>query len=113
MLAKDVSNLKDRWPLMSLRAPRETVDSLRLTLQSLEQNTDETSDPQALAELKRILLRRMADLEAADALAALSTSTQPPESPSDVLPLEAVMNDEPTKDICNGQPPAPEAEEAS
>jgi len=55
----------------------------------------------------------MADLEAADALAALSTSTQPPESPSDVLPLEAVMNDEPTKDICNGQPPAPEAEEAS
>lgn len=53
---------------MSLRAPKDTVESLRLTLQRLEQFTDPAQDLEARTELKRILLLRIADLEALEAL---------------------------------------------
>ena len=49
-------------------SPRETIESLRLTLQRLEQTGARTSDPDGVAALKRILRKRIADLEMLDAL---------------------------------------------
>jgi hypothetical protein len=57
----------------------------------LEQSAEATSDPEVVAELKRILLRRIADLEMIDALGAQSsTSGTPDEQPGDLPPLEIV-----------------------
>ncbi len=53
---------------MNLRPARETLDSLRVTLQKLEQTTDPASDGQDVAELKQILLNRIAELEALQVL---------------------------------------------
>lgn len=69
---------------MTARPARETLDSLRVTLQKLEQTTDPASDGQDAAELKQILLNRIAELEALQALqpeevaAALAPSELPP-----------------------------------
>ena len=76
--------------MTSLRAPRETIDSLRITLQSLEQSAEATSDPEVVAELKRILLRRIADLEMIDALGAQSSTSGTPDEQPDLPPLEIV-----------------------
>ncbi len=70
---------------MSLRAPKDTIESLRLTLQRLEQTADSSHDPEASAELKRILLLRIATLEALEALKAGDPS-QPPAKPSPTVP---------------------------
>ena len=48
---------------VSLRDPKETIKSLRLILERLEQNADPAEDAVAKGELKRILLRRIAELE--------------------------------------------------
>lgn len=53
---------------MSLRAPKDTIQSLRLMLQRLEQTADPDSDREARAELKRLLLSRIANLEALELL---------------------------------------------
>ena len=47
------------------RPTHETLESLRLTLLKIEQNAEPEQDAEALAELKRILLQRIAQLEAA------------------------------------------------
>lgn len=86
--------------MMSLRPSPQTIESLRLTLQNLEQNADPNSDPQELAELKGILLKRIADLEVLDALS--SQSAVPPVSDeqsdarqADLPPLEIIAAQEP------------------
>src|SRR3954469_13588165 len=53
---------------MSRRPSRETIESLRLTLDTLEQSSDTANDAEGAGELKRILLARIADLEMLDAL---------------------------------------------
>jgi len=89
---------------MSINPPRETLESLRITVARLEQSTDSCTDPQEAAELKRILLARIADLEVIAAI-----ETQSPESASttdDSLvksvaalpPLEIVAAEEPAKE---------------
>ena len=55
-------------PPMNPRPTRETLDSLRITLQKLEQTAHPASNGQDIAELKQILLNRMAELEALDVL---------------------------------------------
>ena len=55
---------------VSLRAPKDTVESLRLMLQRFEQSADPTLDPADRAELRRILMLRIANLEALEALKA-------------------------------------------
>jgi hypothetical protein len=52
---------------MGPRPTSEVIENLRITLQKLEQNFDSSEDEPAVAELKRILLIRIADLEAAGA----------------------------------------------
>jgi hypothetical protein len=56
---------------MGLRAARDTAESLRVILELLEQSPDPDGDLPARAELKRILLLRIAELE-------LSMSSSPP-----------------------------------
>ena len=94
---------------MSLRGARETVESLRITLQKLEQSTEGTSDPSELAELKRILLARIADLEAVDALSAQSQGPtadeeQPNPAPADLPPLELIAAEEPAAEPVDTTP---------
>ncbi len=53
---------------MQRRSTRDTLRSLRITLQKLEQNFDANEDASAMVELKRILLNRIAELELLSAL---------------------------------------------
>lgn len=52
-----------------LRPKRETIDSLRATLRRWEDTQGPAQDAGALADLKQILLNRIALLEAEEALA--------------------------------------------
>ena len=52
-----------------LRPVAVTLESLQVTLHKLEQTADPTQDA---ADLKRILLRRIAELEAAQAVETIS-----------------------------------------
>jgi hypothetical protein len=52
-----------------VRPTSTTLEAIRLTVQQIEQETaDENVDPHAVAELKRNLVNRIADLDAAQAL---------------------------------------------
>jgi hypothetical protein len=48
---------------MTLRSVPDTINSLRMTLQQLEQTADTARDSMAFAQLKRIFLKRIAELE--------------------------------------------------
>jgi hypothetical protein len=48
---------------MTLRSIPETIKSLRATLKQLEQTTDTARDSMDFALLKRIFLKRIAELE--------------------------------------------------
>ena len=54
-----------------------TIEALRVTLQKLEQNRDAYSS-EAFAELKRIILNRIAELELTEAIAAQPTAPLEP-----------------------------------
>jgi hypothetical protein len=88
---------------MKGRPAHETLESLRLTLLKVEQSAEPEQDREALAELKRILLQRIAELEAVQALeiqalesAAVQTADKP--NAADLVPPSSVTVDEP-KDI--------------
>ena len=51
---------------MPFRSTRETLESLRLVLRKLQVSRDPAWDTRSLVELKRILRKRIAYLEAAD-----------------------------------------------
>src|SRR3954469_24514678 len=53
---------------MEPRPASELIQSLRLTLQKIEENFASVEDEPNIAELKRILLLRIADIEATEAL---------------------------------------------
>ena len=76
---------------MTPRNTRETLDSLRVTLQKLEQTADSVSDGRDVAELKQILLNRIAELETLNALQP--APTEPVQAPSD-LPHLATETEE-------------------
>jgi hypothetical protein len=80
------------------RPAQGTLESLRLTLLKVEQSAEPEHDAEALAELKRILLHRIAELEAMQAIesAAAPTADQPnPANP--VPPASLTVGD--SKDI--------------
>jgi hypothetical protein len=68
----------------ALRPPSETVESLRTTLQKLEQ--ENPPDDESLTELKRILLARIAELELVQALEAAATPSDEAPKPADLVP---------------------------
>jgi len=53
---------------LSIRTKNDIREGLRVTLQRLEQTIGLVDDAQAMAELKRIVLIRIAELDAAEAL---------------------------------------------
>jgi hypothetical protein len=55
---------------MTLRPIPDTIESLRVTLQEVEQTMDAVHDSADLAEIKRILCDRIAELEIAQARTA-------------------------------------------
>lgn len=82
---------------MTARSAQETLESLRITLQKLEQSSDPASDGHDVAELKQILLNRIAELETLQALhPEMAEVTQAPASSA--LPSIAAAQEEPTRD---------------
>jgi len=71
---------------------------LRLTLLKVEQSAEPEQDAEALAELKRILLQRIAELEAIQVLESAAAQTADKPNPADLVPLASVTVDD-TKDI--------------
>jgi hypothetical protein len=82
---------------MDPRPTNETIQNLRLTLQTLEQQFESVDDEPAMAELKRILLIRIADLEAAEALEPADREVTDTPAPAD-LTLAAMTEAAPRKD---------------
>jgi hypothetical protein len=66
---------------MTVRPSKETLESLRITLQRLEQTVDPMADAQSLADLKRVILGRIADLEALNALSPTASEIQTAAAP--------------------------------
>jgi hypothetical protein len=64
--------------MMSPRLSSELIRSLRVTLQKIDEEFPTQADEPAVAELKRLLLLRLAELEAADT--DKSNSTNEPEN---------------------------------
>jgi hypothetical protein len=90
---------------MTPRSPRETLESLRVTLHKLEQSTDAASDGQDAAELKQILLNRIAELETLNALNPADPEPVAATAPSDLPPLAiAVTEEQPGKDVAEKLP---------
>jgi len=82
---------------MTLRPTREAIENLRLTLQTLEQNFESVDDEPAMAKFKRILLSRIADLEAAEALEPADREVKDTSVPVD-LTIVAMTEAAPGKD---------------
>lgn len=87
---------------MAPRSSKETLESLRLTLQKLEQTTDSPANGQDVAELKQILLNRIAELEALSAMGPEVESA--PSSPSDLPPLTNGTGEEMVKKAADAIP---------
>ena len=60
---------------MTPRPMPDTIETLRLTLQRLEQTTDPARDSAHLAAIKRVLLNIIAELEIAQALESSAPNT--------------------------------------
>lgn len=88
--------------MMASRSSQETLESLRVTLHKLEQTTDPSSDVQAVADLKQILLNRMAELETLNALAPAQPETVT--APSDLPPLAVVNEEESANEVVSALP---------
>ena len=101
------------------RPAHETLESLRLTLLKVEQTAEPDQDREALADLKRILLQRIAELEAMQALesaVALESASGPAEdkpNPADLVPPASVIvgdsNDVPADAELSIPPAEPDA----
>jgi hypothetical protein len=68
------------------RSSKETLESLRVTLQKLEQTVEPPLNGQDITELKQILLNRIAELEALSAIEPAEAQSPPP-SPSELPPI--------------------------
>jgi hypothetical protein len=72
---------------MQPRSACDTLRSLRITLQKLEQNFDPDGDASAMAELKRILLNRIAELELVGTLESRNGDQADTSDPSELPAL--------------------------
>jgi hypothetical protein len=84
------------------RPAHETLESLRLTLLKVEQSADPEQDAEALAELKRILLQRIAELEAIQALESAAAEIVDKPNPEDLI-LPASVTVEDSKEIMDSK----------
>jgi hypothetical protein len=103
------------------RPAHETLESLRLTLLKVEQTAEPDQDREALADLKRILLQRIAELEAVQALEiqalesaavleSASGATEDKPNPADLVPPASVIVDDSNDVAVDAAPLTPAAE---
>jgi hypothetical protein len=88
---------------MAPRSSKETLESLRVTLQKLEQSTDSPSNGHDVAELKQILLNRIAELETLSAMEPAQAESAPT-SPSDLPPLAVTTEENTAKKVSDAIP---------
>jgi hypothetical protein len=88
---------------MASRSSKETLESLRVTLQKLEQTTDSSSNRQDVTALKQILLNRIAELEALSAIEPAEVESGP-SSPSDLPQLAVATNEDGVKKAVDAIP---------
>jgi len=80
---------------MPRRPTPKTLDSLKVTLQKLEQTDTPAQDPDSMSELKRVLLNRIADLELTKTLVTSDTEpeTEDRPEPADLAPLPTLAEE--------------------
>ena len=61
---------------MTLRSMPDTIESLRVLLEEVEETTDAAHGSADLAELRRLLVHRISELEIAQARSHEATTTQ-------------------------------------
>lgn len=61
---------------MTLRSMPDTIESLRVILKEVEETAETTHDCADLAELRRILVHRISELQIAQARSQETTTTQ-------------------------------------
>jgi hypothetical protein len=88
---------------MAPRSSKETLESLRVTLQKLEQSTDSPSNGNDVVELKQILLNRIAELEALSAMEPAEVESAPT-PPSDLPPLAVTTEEDTPKKVSDAIP---------
>jgi len=91
---------------MSPQTSQELLTSLRVTLQKLELSTDPDQDQAALADLKTILLNRIAELEVALTLEPEADSANTP-APADLIPPASMSNGNSGKGASDPATPLP------
>ncbi len=92
------------------RPAHETLDSLRLTLLKIEQSAEHDKDAEAMVELKRILLRRIAELEAIQAVESASAQSADEPQPADLVAPASVKADDSQSLIVDADLSIPPAE---
>ena len=83
---------------MTARSAQETLESLRVTLQRLEQASDLAADRQDIAELKQILLNRIAELETLNCLHPQPAAAEKARPLSDLPALAVATAEDPVKE---------------
>jgi hypothetical protein len=71
---------------MITRPSFETIESLRRTLQKLQETSDTVEGVASMADLKRILLNRIAEIEVTMALAPAAAEAAKISDPSALIP---------------------------
>jgi hypothetical protein len=84
-----------------IRPSNDVLESLRVTLQKLEHGLDPIHDAPAMAELKRMVLLRIAELEAVDALQHAVVETAETAEVLWLPPYLAVTEGVPGKETAN------------
>jgi len=80
------------------RPKKDTLESLRVTLQQLEQTADPARDADSMAQLKRVLMNRIADLELLEALTTEDVEAAGLSSPAELVPPATVDTSLPGED---------------
>jgi hypothetical protein len=89
-LQEDISILRRPTP--------ESLESLRLTLQKLEQTDDPGNDGASISELKRVVLNRIADLELAKKLETGVEEIDNAPGPADLIPSRLMAEEDPSQE---------------
>ena len=84
---------------MNPRPTRETIESLRITLHKLEQTADREHDEQSMADLKRIVLNRIAELEMSVSLESVEAEIAETPAPADLVPPASIAESDPRNEV--------------
>jgi len=74
---------------MPRRPTPKSLESLRVTLQKLEQTSAPGGGDVSMGELKRVLVNRIADLELTKTLVLAEAETDEAHEPSDLIPPQS------------------------